>query len=371
MWLPDSYEDIFSNARLLRGQGDFEGAVGEYRRLVERVSKLKPELLQRRPSLRELLLLSGMELGGLLRRMERHDEAIALYDHLIESSPAGEDFIWRRNKAITTIAKGEVSAGLDELRALTVAYPTAYNWRTLGLQCFWTGNYDEAEENMRRAIETADDDDAFIMAHWMLFDLYREVGRSDEALDTWEEATAFQGLSGFWEPPSRMLLQEGDLARAEQCIEQEENELYQGLLRGLLAQARGEEEQARRHWQRVYRADPDDYEDGFDAWAEAALRLGQPGEALETLHDYSEEGEQTPRWYLLLTIAEANYGHTDHAREKLEEATELSRLTSHRSRLSTTDWQLLDELVDDADFKQQARSFFAQEGDELPGYRAI
>jgi tetratricopeptide (TPR) repeat protein len=370
MWIPDSYEDIFGNAQLLSGQGDFEGAVGEYRRLVERICKLKPELLQRRPSLMDLLALSAVRLGNLLRRMGRYDEAITMFNRLIESFPAGED-LWKRNRAINSIAMGEVAAGLDELRALAVAYPDTDNWRTLGLQCLWMGNYDEAEENLRRVVEIEDDEETIIMAKWALFDLYREVGRNDEALAIWEEITASEALEGFWEPPCRMLLQAGDPARAEQYIEREENELRRGLLRGLLAQARGEEKQARQHWQRVYRADLDDYDDGFDAWAEAALRLGQPEEALEVLYDYLDEGEDTPVWHLLLAIAEANYGHADHAREKLEYTVNLARHISHRSRLSATDWRLFAELVGDADFKEQARSFFAQEGDELPGYNAI
>jgi tetratricopeptide (TPR) repeat protein len=371
IWIPDSYEDILDNAQLLHSQGDFEGAVGEYRRLVERISKLKPELLQRRPSLNELLLLSGMALGSLLREMERYDEAIALFDRLSASFPAGEN-IWRRNKAIISIAKGKIAAGLDELRALAVAYPSADNWRLLGVQCFWLGHYDEAEENIRRAIEMDDDAEEIANSYWVLFALYRETGRSDEALAAWEEVTAFEELNGFWEPPCRMLLRAGDLARAKRCIEREENELRQGLLRGLLAQAQGEEKQAQQHWQRVHDADPDDYEDGVEAWIEAALRLGYPEDALDVLQEYSDEEEGNgPRWHLFLAVAEANYGHADHARENLESAVKLSRQISHRPRLSAADGQLFAELAGDADFKEQARSFFAQEGDELPGYNTL
>lgn len=367
-----SYEEILLNAQTLYNQDDLEGAAKEYRRLVDRLSSIKPELLRRRPTLIELILISGAELGKMLTLLSRYDEALALFDHLLESAPAGEP-LWRRNRALVNLTMGDVAAGLDILRALAVIHPGAGSWRMLGACCFWTGNYREAEESLQRVLdlgEEAENDESFLSA-WLLFDVYRETGRIEEALTAWERISPYKdGSRGYWTPPVRMLLCAGDLERAEKCVEREEDELGRGCLRGLLAQARGDQEGARRHWQRVYESSLAGHEESVEFWAEAALRLGHPKEAGEVLRRSFPVGKRTALTYLLLAISEANQGLADAALKELERAGKKALTISYQSLLSASDWRFLDGLVGDAAFKEQARPFFAQEGGRVPGFRA-
>jgi hypothetical protein len=49
MWVSDSYEYIYALAESGLARGDFETAQANYQRLSERLSKLKPAVLDRRP----------------------------------------------------------------------------------------------------------------------------------------------------------------------------------------------------------------------------------------------------------------------------------------------------------------------------------
>jgi tetratricopeptide (TPR) repeat protein len=374
MWLHESYEDIYLHAEQLYKEGKYEDAIHEHQRVVDRIMGLKPELRQRRPELDEILVLSVAGLVAALRRLERYDEALALYDRLIAFTPltSQTQSMWMRERAITRIIKGEKEEGLDELRALAVtATGDIDTWLALGLESVGLGHYDEAEEHLRRAIDLGGESDRVALAYWALFTTYRETGRLEEALATWEQlSSTLEPYRDYWEPPCRMLIEAGDLARAREYVKREGNRLRGGLVRGLLAQAEGNEKQAFREWQQVNRQDPYDYRVGFNAWAEATLRLGKAEETLDVL-GYLASEKPSPRRFFLLAIAEANIGHADHAERALRDAVHAAHDFSRRPGLSKADWQLFDELVSDAALKAKLRSSFALENEGLPGFKTV
>jgi tetratricopeptide (TPR) repeat protein len=191
MWVSDSYEDIYARAMSNMAQGDYESAYDSFQRLSERLAGLKPALLDRRPELRSLLLLT------LTRQAEIHyiqgefEQAMQLYQHLAEIAPESKDN-WERVMALTRIDMGQVEAGLDELRAQAVAHPGDHQlWLTIGLECEGLDRMEEAEENLKRAARLAPDSDDKTEAYLSLFDFYRAQGRVDELPTITPPTTSF------------------------------------------------------------------------------------------------------------------------------------------------------------------------------------
>jgi tetratricopeptide (TPR) repeat protein len=367
MWVSDSYEDIYARAMSNMAQGDYESAYDSFQRLSERLSGLKPALLDRRPELRSLFLLS------LTRQAEIHyiqgefEQAMQLYQHLAEIAPESKEN-WERVMALTRIDMGQVEAGLDELRAQAVAHPGDHRlWLTIGLECEGLGRMEEAEENLKRAARLAPDSDDKTEAYLSLFDFYRAQGRVDEALAAWDQAWAVHDHTpDYIFPLYQMMWEIGDLKRAHEYLNQEENPLRKGFYQGILAVSEGKPDQATKHWKRVAQMDPLEFDEGHEAWAEAALRVDQPPqEVISELGGLLESGNLTPRGLILQAVAEARIGHREHAENVLEIARSMGmRSRPRQEKLPAAHWALFDELVADDEIKHQLRHYF--EEDEAP-----
>ena len=361
MWVSDSYEDLYIRAEASFHTGDYEYALDKFQRLSKRLAKLKPEMFDRRPELRGLQELCLAKEAKIYHIQGEFDRALELYQRLTEMTPATAT-LWRRYAALVRIDMGQTEAGLDELRAQAAANPSDSRlWLAIGLECEALGRLEEAEENLQRAARSALDPDAQAEAYLALFDFYRTQGRVDEALSAWEQAWAVHGHDpGYVFPLYQMMWEVGDLEQAHKYLRQEQNPLRKGFYQGLLAVSEGKPNEAIKHWKRVAKMNPLEFDEGHEAWAEAALRVDHPPEKIiAVLGDLMEEEGLSPREFLMQAIAEARLGHTDHAEAVLQtmRATQLSA-RPRREKLSASHWALFDELVADEEIKRQLRHYF-------------
>jgi tetratricopeptide (TPR) repeat protein len=358
MSVSDSYEDIAARAQASLTRGDYTAALEGYERLSKRLSGLSPVVLKRRPALHDLLVLSLLRQANIHLWRSEFEPALQLYQQLMDLAPEGRHD-WQVSLALARIDMGQAEAGLDELRALAVARPNSLLWQTIGMECDALGRLDEAEESLRRAVQLAADAGSEREAYLALFDFYRAQNRIDEALTAWQQAWAGQQPEYVF-PLYQMMQEAGDLKRAREYLDQESNPLRKGFYQGLLAASEGKADEAAKHWKRVAKLNPLKYDDGQDAWAEAALRTDlPPQEVIAALNAVSQAGGLSMHGIVLQAISEARVGHADHAKETLEMARNVGLQSRPRQeKLSATHWALFDELVSDATLKSQLRDYF-------------
>jgi len=364
MWVSDSYEDIFSRAQADLARGNYAAAYAEYQRLGERLSKLKPAVLDRRPELHNLLLISLARQAEIHHLQGEFEQALRLYERLMEIAPERRDN-WQRSSALVRIDMGQTEAGLDELRAQAVAHPADFEpWLAIGLECEALGRLDEAEENLERAAKRAVKADDQAEAYLALFDFHRAQGRVDAALAAWENAwVAYGDEPGYIFPVYQMMWEIHDLERAHEYLRQEKNPLRKGYYQGLLATGEGKPEEAVKHWKRVAKMNPLEFDEGHEAWAEAALRVDwPPQEVIAAMGSVSESGNLNLQGLVLQAVAEARIGHLDHAQNALDVARSVRlRSRPRQEKLSQASWALFDELVTDVETKRQLRHYFEEE----------
>jgi tetratricopeptide (TPR) repeat protein len=302
--LSDSYEGLLNRARLARRAGDIEGAIALYRRLVERLGRLSNTVLDHRPELRDLHRQAGLELVNVLRFEGRFAEAIEVEEVLLKTHPDQAN-VWRTDLARLRLAKGEVEAGLAELRALAEESPSdPAPWIILGRETRIEGRFAESQAALDQALMAGRGGDAKVLAatHYEQFRLCKEMGRLDDAVAAWEEAV--RSDSG-WDDTVRdvyqMLTDAGRYGAARRYVDRDGNALQAGYQRGLINLVTGNPVEARREWQKVAALDPSQFKVGHDAWVESVLRLGDPTPALEWLQE-SLPQVGTPRLLILSGI---------------------------------------------------------------------
>lgn len=360
--LADSYEGLHTRARNLWMAGELAGAVSLYRRLVEKLHSLGDRILERRPELRDLHRTARLELVGLLYREGRYAEAIEIAQVLLETHPE-DALLWRRDLARLRVAKGEVEAGLAELRSLATEAPDEMNtWLALGLEARIEGCFVESEEALDQALAVCPDDEAEALAeaHYQRFLLFRDMGRTEDALAAWEAARDYDPeVEKTIREVYEMLTDVGRFSKALEYVDRDENALQAGFQRGLIASLTGKLYEAGEAWRQVAEMDPDEYESGHDSWVEAVLRLGDEEKALEWLQDgLARHG--TIRLLVLSGIAWAMRDDASLAARLFQQAINTARRERPpRQKLDSADWRLLDTLVSDEETKKTLKTYFA------------
>lgn len=360
--LADSYEGLHARARNLWMAGDLVGAASMYRRLVERLHKLGDRILARRPELRDLHKTARLELVGLLHAQGRYAEAIEILQALLETHPE-EAPIWRRDLARLRIAKGEVEAGMAELRSLVTEDPDDVNtWLTLAAEARTEGHFVESEKAFRQALAACPEDETELMAqvYYQRFHLYKDMGRIDDAIESWEAALEHDSeVRQTIDTVYKMLTDVGRYSEALEYVDRDENHLQAGFQQGLIASLTGKLYDAREAWRQVAEEDPDEYEYGHEAWVESVLRLEDEEKALEWLQGgLSRHG--SPRLLVLSGIAWAMRGDANLAARLFQQAINAVRHERPpRQKLDGADWRLLDALVSDEEIKQALKTYFA------------
>ena len=361
MWVSDSYEDIEIRARVHMNHGNYDEALATYRRLGQRLAALKPAVLERRPELARLQVLCLAQEATLLHWQGRLEEALELYRALLEKDAPNRG-VWHQALGMVLIDLGQTEAGLDELRARAVASPgDALPWLSIAQECEALKRLDEAEENFQRAIRCASSPEAKNEVYLAVFDFYRAQGEVDKALEAWEKAWQDRGNKPeYIFPVYQMMWENGDQERALEYLDKESNPLRKGFYRGWFASERQDAETAQTQWRRVAKMDPLKFDEGHDAWAEAALRTDvPPDQIVSSLQAVQQAGAMTMRGLVLLAIAEVRNGHLDQALSVLTTAQNIGlRARPRMERLAASAWDLVDGLVSDEAAKDRMRAFF-------------
>ena len=360
--LPDSYEGIHQRARTLLQAGDIEGAIVLYRRLVEKLSRLTERILDRRPKLRDLHQEARQELTNVLATEGRYAEAMEVVRVLLTTHP-DEASTSRRILAVLRTAKGEVDAGLADLRALAEETPDdSEHWIVLGMECRLAGRLRDSQAALDRALEVCRDEDTdnLVNAYFQRFLLFKEMKQVDDALEAWEEAVRQNDkVTGTVREVYSMLTDEGRYDEALRYVPRDPNSLQAGFQRGIVASLTGKIYEAKQEWRQVAKLDPNEFEYGHDAWVEAVLRLGDPDPALEWLQE-SLPRHGTPQLLVLSGIGWAMREDPEVAAKLFQQAISILR---HRrppkQKLDRADWQLLNSLVVDDEIKTPLKSYFA------------
>jgi thioredoxin-like negative regulator of GroEL len=367
MLLPGTYEHTLQQARSHISEANLDEAILLYERLVERLSSLKPELLKRRPELRDLHYKGLSELARLHHIRGNFERALALYRQLGEFEGSDRS-TWNRRAAYVLIDMGRAEQGLDELRAEAMANPGDYEiWLVLGRECIYLKRWQEAEENLQRALRNAVAQESKEAVYLHFFDLYRHQGRVEEALAAWDQAWQSQPESANNALVYQLLIEHGQLERAQQYLERETNVLQRGFYQGLIEMLQGKVREAQRRWQKVADMNPLAFNGGLEEWAEAALRAeADPAKVTDVL-GFKDIGDTSCRELVLWAIAEVRRGHMD----RTERALRLGRFFVQRDRprrdkIPTREWKLFDELVHSAEIKDRFRHFFETDQNGQP-----
>jgi tetratricopeptide (TPR) repeat protein len=360
--LPDSYEGLLNRARLARRANDLEGAIALYRRLVEKLGRLSNTILDHRPELRDLHRQARLELAAVLRFEGRFAEAIEVEEVLLETHPDQAN-VWRTDLARLRLAKGEVEAGLAELRTLVEENPDDPALRIiLGRETCIEGRFAESQATLDQALALGrgGDEKALAAIHYERFRLFREMGRLDDAIAAWEEAVrSDSGWSDTVRDVYQMLTDAGRYSEARRYVDRDRNALQAGYHRGLITLLTGSPAEAKREWQKVAALDPAQFEYGHDAWVESVLRLGDPIPALEWLQE-SLPQIGTPRLLILSGIGWAMHQDREVASVLFQQAINLlRRARPPKQKLDSADWRLLDALVADGEMKTALKPYFA------------
>lgn len=360
--LRDSYEALVERGRSAFRAGDIEDAIALYRRVIDRLARLSDRVLQRRPDLHDLHRLARLELTGLLRLEGRYAEAIEVEEVLLKTHP-DEANVWRTDLAVLRIAKGEVDAGLAELRALAEEDPdNAWRWLTLGTEARLEGRFAESRAALDQALAVCEDESPEDVAqiYYQRFRLFKDMGQLEDALAAWEAAVQRDAQVGHTvREVYTMLTDVGRYSDALRFVDRDENELQAEFQQGLIANMTGKRAEAKTHWQQVSELDPSDFEYGHDAWVESMLRLGKPIPALEWLQEnLGQYG--TVRLLVLSAIGWAMQRDGELAAILFQQAINVLRHSRPpKQKLDSSDWRLLDSLVADDEVKAALKIYFA------------
>jgi tetratricopeptide (TPR) repeat protein len=360
--LNESYEAIYQRAIDALAGDDTDQAIQLLWRIVNRLTRLRPETLQRREALERTLRTAWHSLAQILRSEGRYEEAIqaceAVAGHL-SGARAPERMV-----ASIRIEQGAVEEGLSELRQIAEETSSMAAWTDLGAEYAGLERYAEAESAYKAALRLATSNEEAAFVNLALFRTYQEMGRIEDALSTWSMVTVLQpDLATHVMEVYSWLIECGELERARRYVAREEDPARRMLYEGLIEQKTGHEEQARSIWQHVVKLDPKVEGVSEEAWSEAALRLGKPQQVLSFEESVTVDlnlvsvGQAT-----LFGIASAAAGKADTARKWFDQVRdELERAGHPTGRIEARYRDLLAQVVSDQETVQALRSYFEEE----------
>lgn len=360
--LDQSYDAMYDRALMAFGRGDTDEGVSLLWRIINRLTKLRPETLQRKETLEQTLHAAWNALVETLRREKRYEEAMeasrAVAEHL--SGARAPD----RMIASVRIEQGEVEEGLAQLREIAGETSTLAAWVDLGSEYMALDRYEEAEAAYKRAYQLAGSNEAAAFANIALFRTYQAMGRVDDALSAW-------GMAAVLDPDLTVrvselyywLIEQGKLEQARRYLQREGNNARRLLYEGLIEWQEGHEEEARSLWQRAVRLNPLDEHVDEVAWTEAALRLGEPERIIafekEAVGDLAIVGEVQATLFGIANAAAGNLSAATHWLDQVQQRIQRGWLPSEK--IAARYRELLAQVVTDQGIVRSLRSYF--EGD--------
>jgi tetratricopeptide (TPR) repeat protein len=359
--LNESYEAIYQRAIDALARDDTDQAIQLLWRIVNRLTRLRPETLQRRESLERTLRTAWHSLAQILRNEGRYDEAIRACE-TVEGHLSGAQAPERMIASIQ-IEQGAVEEGLSQLRQIAEETSSMAAWADLGTEYAGLERYEEAEAAYKAALRAATSNEEAAFVNLALFRTYQDMGQIEDALSTWSMASVLEpDLATHVMEVYSWLIERGELDRARRYVAREEDPARRMLYEGLIEEKEGHEEEARSIWQRVVRLDPQAEEVNEEAWSEAALRLGEPQRVISFEKDIGGDLN-------LVSVGQATlFGIAEAAAGEMEEATgwfgqvrqELERAGHPTGKIEVKYRDLLAQAVPDQERVQALSSYFEE-----------
>jgi tetratricopeptide (TPR) repeat protein len=347
--LPDSYQAIYQRAIQQMGVGESQEAIDSLLRIVKRLSRLRPETLQRKPNLQQTLYASWNAVTQFLTWEERYQEAIDLTNGVLDRLP--DPNIGAMRIASLTIDGGQVDEGLATLTEIAHEQDSFSAWAYLGTEYRVLQRDPEAIEAYRSALNRATSNEQAVLANVALFDIYRSQDRVDDALGAWQMAVVIDPeMADQAYQVYGWLIHRGLVQAAAPYLERETAPIRGTFYSGLVDWQAGRQEDARRRWRQVLEMDADPKDDvDVEVTLEAALRLGLPQDADELAQTLFLNGHMlSVRGQVLRGIAKLMLDQPDLARAHFGEAhLRLRRGSRLRSGLAADQWKLLTQLIPD------------------------
>jgi len=362
--LPDSYDAMYKKAMEAIGEGDRSAAIAQFQRLVDRLLSLSPQLRERRQDLRDLLLESSMRLINLLRWDGQSEAALAQIQRTREAVPPFSH-LWNVEEALNIIDLGQVSKGLDMLRAATLQRPPedkSHILRLLGRELWGAGLIEEADAALHSAFQAAEDAEDAAVTAVLLLRLTTECHDPDAMIAWWQEAVEKSENKIPMFPLYERLSACGYRDRLEKLIASEKNRWMRRVFQGELARAAGDEERATQIWQSIL----DDHEKVDDeasvyAMLSALLFLSKPDEVVATVSGLEDDTSADSADFAFRIVALAQAGLADSAKSALQKGLKNSRLIRPRMDVYPRSyWQRLMRFPMPDDARETLRPFFAQ-----------
>jgi len=349
--LSGSYESLFKQVDYLLNMGNVDDALPILARLHTRLAKLSDSVRVRRPELEEMRVVVSNVLGPLYRERKRYDDAIAIYQELLDTTANTDQTDWKHALALLTIDKGDALTGLDMLRSLTVANPGFLPvWLSLGSGLIGEGLFDEAEATLMHAIELkTNEDDDLSTAYDLLFVVYKKQKKYDAAEQIWRQWWQISGEETRGTLPLyEMYFQAEMYDKVTYWLEKEKDPLLAGFYRAQLMQRRGDVASAQKLWQKVASLKPERLEWGWDMWAEAVLRSDGDAElARARLTEAISQRKISMRGILLLAVAQLRLGRNENVHTTLQTYARALRKDgiTEEQRIPFSHWQLFNQLA--------------------------
>jgi len=357
--LNDSYEAIYQRAISQMTFGDTEAALESLWRIVHRLTRLRPETLQRKENLQTTLLTTWSSLVQFLRWEKRYDTAISACEAVLDHLPHNQGI--DRRIASLRIERGDVKEGLAQMRQIVEQAPSLLAWADLGAEYTALKRYEKAESCYQSAITLAESNQEAAVANTGLFRVYRETGSVDAALSAWSMAVVLDPEIGdrvsevyTW------LIERGDLEQAERYLRREREPVRRTFYQGLLHWQAGRQDEARAQWQAVVGMDVERDNADVAAWIEAALRLGDPARALDVEEALSDGKTAISIDAVLgLGIAHAMLDQLTGAKARFDQVIRrLQRGWPAADKIEPAKWELFRSLVTNEETIQALAHYF-------------
>ena len=364
--LPGSYESMFRSALEAAGTGQMEKAIDLAMRIVNRLCRLRPETMARKPDLRDTLRRAWYTTVQFLRWDQRFAEAIELCDRVAPCLADADEA--HQQIGSLMIEQGQTEQGLAYLHEIAERRQESGYWAYLGVEQIQLKQYEAAEASCRVALSLARDNEQAASVNLTLFQLYQAAGRVDQALSAWNMAAVLNtDLNELVSQVSGWLIRRGELEKAKAYLARDGNLITQTFYQGLIDWQHNQLQAARDKWRRVVQMEVGNSGPEIEAWLEAAMRLGEPAKVTE----WAEQLQ--PRDYVrgvnelvLVGIAYLMQGNLAQAQEWFREATvRLRRRWPPRETLPSRYWALLTALVTDQEMQQSVASSFDRGADEV------
>lgn len=354
--LPDSYEALLDRALIQTSMGNTQEAIDLSSRIVNRLSRLSFETMQRKPD-HQALLMSAWELWvQLLRWEEQFPEAIQVCERLLEKRPdlvAVQTRIW-----MLTIEMGEVQAGLQGLHQLLDERPDLHAQVVLGIEYRLLQQYQQAELALKTALSMAGSNEDAAMAYEELARLYQETGRVEDTLEAWSMCVVLEPdrVDGAYQV-YRWLIERGEFEKAQLVLQREPNEIRSLFYRGLIDWYAGRQHEARKKWQAVLDIRVDEDELAAAEWMEAALRCDKP-DAVLSLANKPGERFYSVDVQTMVAIARAMQGELEKSEQELQRIVATLRRRWPVQQRIPGRWKLVVTVVADEASRQGIAGYF-------------